>query len=137
LDGAHQRPKRHLLRQLVEEHEAELVYDLRKLGIDPGEVDVDELILLVDVLLRDPTSWLHASVAKWKHPISYEWTVLVSVYELLAQVNTRKGRKAPRFPKPWPDPNVKTKGKTRKDAREILKRAKDGELDWQNKPTPM
>lgn len=137
MDGAHPRPKRFILGQIVQDHEAELVYDLRKLGVNPAEVDLDELLLLVEMLLRDPTSWLHTAVAKWKHPISHEWTVLVSLYELLAQVNTRKGRKAPRFPKPWPDANVTAKGKTRKDAREILKRAKDGELDWQNKPTPM
>jgi hypothetical protein len=137
MDGAHSRPKRWLLGQIVQEHEAELVVDLRKLGIDPSEVDLDELLLIVDVLLRDPTSWLHAAVAKWKHPITHEWSVLVSMWELLAQVNTRKGRKAPRFPKPWPDPNSTSKGKTRRDARGILKRAKDGELDWQNKPMPM
>ena len=61
---------------------------------------------------------------------------MVSVWELLAQVNTRKGRKTPRFPKPWPDPNVVAKGKARQDARGILKRAKDGDLEWQNKHTP-
>jgi hypothetical protein len=48
------------------------------------------------------------------------------------------GKRKPKpFPRPWPDPNVKTKGSARKDAREILKRAKDGDLNWQNKPTPM
>ena len=136
MDGAHPRPKRFWLLQVVRDHEAELVYDLRKLGINPAEVDLDELMLLVDVLLRDPASWTHAAVAGWKHPISYEWTVQVATYDLLAQVHSGK-RKAKPYPRPWKDPNVKAKGKVRQDAREILKRAKDGELDWQNKPMPM
>lgn len=132
--GAHSRPKRYALGELVKEYEAELVYDLRKLGINPREIDLDELILIVDMLLRDPSSWFHAAVAKWKHPITHEWSVMVSLWELLAQANTKKGRQAPRFQKPWPNPNATTKGKIRKDARDILKQAKDGELDWQNKP---
>lgn len=136
MGGAHPGPKRIWLHRVVKDHEAELIYDLRKLGINPAEVDLDELILLVDVLLRDPTSWIHAAVAGWKHPISYEWTVLVALYDLFAQVHSGKKRPKP-YPRPWKDPNVKSRGKARKDARDILKRAKDGELDWQNKPTPM
>lgn len=93
-------------------------------------------MLLVDVFIRDPKSWLHAAIAKWKHPISHDWAVLAATYDLLAQVHSGKRKPKP-FPRPWPDPNVKTKGKIRRDAREILKRARDGELDWQNKHTPM
>ena len=113
-----------------------LVYDLRKINVDPGEVSLEELTLLVDVFMRDPQSWTHAALANWKHPIAQEWAVLAATYDLLAQVHSGKRKPKP-FPRPWPDPNVKAKGKVRKDAREILKRAKDGELDWQNKPTPM
>gem|GEM_PF-3549582 len=133
--GVHKRPKRIWLQELVNNHEAELVYDLRKLGINPAKVDLDELILLVDVLIRDPASWTSAALAKWKHPISYEWTVLVATYDMLAQVNSR--RKPKPYPRPWPDPNVRSKGKPRQDAREILKRARDGAIQWQNKPTLM
>lgn len=129
-------PKRVWLHKLVEENEAALVYDLRKLGIDPAEVDLDELILLVDCLLKDPQSWTHAAVSGWKHPISQEWPILVALYDLFAQVYSGKRKPKP-YPRPWKDPNVKAKGKARKDAREILKRAKDGELDWQSKLTPM
>ncbi len=134
--GAHSGPKRFWLHSVISEHEAELVYDLRKLGINPSKVDFDELVLLVDVLLRDPTSWLHAAVAGWKHPISYEWTVNVATYDLLAQVHSGKRKPKP-YPRPWKDSNTVVKGKARKDARQILKRAKDGDLDWQNKHTPM
>jgi hypothetical protein len=136
LDGVYPRPKRLWLQQVVNDHEAELVYDLRKLGINPAEADLDELLLLVDVFLRDPQSWLHAAVSGWKHPISYEWTVAVATYDMLAQVHSGKRKPKP-YPRPWRDPSVKATGKTRTDARDILKRAKDGELDWQNKPTRM
>lgn len=136
MDGAHQWPKRIWLQEVVKEHEAELVYDLRKLGVNPHEVDLDELLLLVEIFLRDPASWTHAAVSKWKHPITYEWTVAVATYDLLAQVNSGKRKPKP-YPRPWPDANVKTRGLTRKDARDILKQAKDGDLEWQNKPTLM
>lgn len=106
------------------------------MGIDPASVDFDELLLLVEMLIRDPNSWTGSAYAGWKHPITHEWAVLAATYDLLAQVNSGKRKPKP-FPRPWPDPQSKSKGKVRKDAREILKRAKDGELDWQNKPTPM
>jgi len=127
----HKRPKRIWLQELVDKHEAELVYDLRKLGINPAKVDLDELILIVDMLLRDPNSWTHTAVANWKHPISHEWSVLVATYDLLAQVHSK--RKPKPYTRPWPDPNVKAKGKPHKDARSILKKARDGELQWRSK----
>jgi hypothetical protein len=136
LDGAHSSPKSIFLNELVKDHEPALVYDLRKLGVNPKKVDFDELVLLVDMLLRDPSSWTHASVAKWKHPISYEWAVLVGQYDLLAQVHSGKRKPKP-FPRPWPDPDQRQKGKVRADARELLLKAKNGDLEWQNKPTPM
>lgn len=135
MDGAHSGPKRASLHEIVRLYEPELCYDLRKLGINPAEVTLEELLLIVEPLLRDPTSWTHAAIAKWKHPITHEWAVLAATYDLLAQVNSK--RKPKPFPRPWPDPSVVSKGKTRKDARDILKRAKDGDLDWQSKPTPM
>jgi hypothetical protein len=99
-------------------------------------VTLEELLLIIDPLMRDPTSWTHSAVAGWKHPITQEWAVLAATYDLLAQVHSGKRKPKP-FPRPWPDPNVKAKGKVRKDARDILKRAKDGELEWQNRLTPM
>jgi hypothetical protein len=93
-------------------------------------------MLLTEILLRDPASWTHAALADWKHPITQDWAVLVATYDLLAQVHSGK-RKAKPYPRPWRDARAKAKGKVRKDAREILKRAKDGELEWQNRPTPM
>jgi len=53
----------------------------------------------------------------------------INVSDLI--VNTKE---KPTYPRPWVKPVVV---ETRPDAREILQRAKDGDLEWQNKPTPM
>lgn len=86
--------------------------------------------------MSDPSSWLQAAKNNWAHPIDYNWTINAAIYDLLATVNSK------RKPKPWPRPwsengRKKTVRKTRKDAKSILKRAKDGEIEWQSKPTPM
>jgi hypothetical protein len=94
----------------------------------------DETVYLISMLMRDPTSWTQASVSKWSHPVSYEWTVLASTYDLLAQVNSK--RKPKPYPRPWPKGNQTRKGTTRTDARELLAKAKQGDYKWQNKPTP-
>lgn len=124
--------------ELTEKHYAAFVYDFRsRFGVgveDLGtKIPWSEVIVLTDVLLRDPSSWLTASVNKWRHPITYDWAVLASLYDLLAQVNSK--RKPKPFPRPWSG-GQKT-GKVRRDARSILKKAKDGDFKWQNKPTPM
>ena len=127
--------------EIIEDHREGFIYDFRS-RFSLGLADVgttapwDEVVLLVTVLLRDPTSWLHTSVANWAHPISYDWPVLASMYDLHAQVNS-KGKPKP-FPRPWDNrSNVQSRPMPRADAREILKRAKNGELKWQNKLTPM
>jgi len=110
---------------------------LRKLNINPAEVSVEELFLIVPMLLKDTTSWLQAAVNEWAYPVSRDWLVQVAQYDMNAQLNTRKGRKPQLYKKPWPEPNQNKFGKARPDAREILRRSKDGDLEWQNKPTPM
>jgi hypothetical protein len=94
----------------------------------------DEVVYLVAVLLRDPTSWLQTSVNKWDHPITYDWAAQVATYDLLAQVHSK--RKPKPYPRPWKNANNTRKGTVRKDARELLAKAKQGEMNWQNKPTP-
>ena len=127
--------------QILEDYKHAFTYDFRArfgLGLsDLGDkVPWPEVVSLVSVLLSDPTSWLQAAKAKWQHPISYEWTLAASTYDLLAQVNSR--RKPKPWPRPWGDPNKVRKGtKPRRDARAILNKAKDGDLDWQSKLTPM
>ena len=126
---------------LLDDHTPAFVYDFRcrfGFGLDDlgSKVPWSEVVYLVAVLLRDPTSWLQTSVNKWDHPITYEWAVLVAQYDLHAQVNSK--RKPKPYPRPWRkgDEGYR-KGTTRPDAREILAKAKQGEFEWQNKPTPM
>jgi hypothetical protein len=95
----------------------------------------DEVVYLLSVTMSDPTSWLQAAKHNWSHPIDYNWTIAAATYDLLAQVNSKNK------PKPWPRPwgannNKKPIRKIRRDARDILRRAKDGEIEWQSKPTP-
>lgn len=127
--------------QILGDYKPEFIYDFRTrfgLGLNDLGTTVpwDEVIALVTVLLRDPSSWLQAAKAKWTHPVNYEWAVQVATYDLLAQVNSK--RKPKPFPRPWGDPDSRRVGKqTRRDARAILRQAKDGDIEWQSKPTPM
>ena len=127
--------------QILEDYKHAFTYDFRTrfgLGLaDLGdEVPWPEVVSLVSVLLSDPTSWLQAAKAKWEHPISYEWTLAAATYDLLAQVNSK--RKPKPWPRPWSNTDRARKGtKPRRDARAILTKAKDGDLDWQSKLTPM
>lgn len=122
--------------EVIENHKAAFVYDYRQrfgVGLDDlgTKMPWNEVLLILSVLLRDPTSWLHTSIAKWHHPVSYDWTVAVATYDLLAQVYSK--RKPKPYPRPWSKDNAPRKGKIRKDAREILAKARNGDLTWQNK----
>ena len=124
---------------LLEDHKAAFVYDFRQrfgLGLSDLGTTVPwvEVVYLVAVLLRDPSSWLQVSYNKWDHPISFEWATLVATYDLLAQVNSK--RKPKPYPRPWPTSNSTRKGTPRVDGREILQSARNGGLKWQNRPTP-
>ncbi len=142
MDGRHQAGGILTVLQIIEDHKAAFVYDFRH-RFSYGLEDIgttlpwNEVLLLLSVLLRDPTSWLQTSVAKWHHPVSYEWATNAAVYDLLAQVHSK--RKPKPYPRPWATGAGKSgrKGSTRKDAREILARARNGELKWQNRHTRM
>jgi len=135
LAGVCQSPKRIALRGLVNKYEAELVYDLRKLNIDPALVSFEELELLVKIFARDPNSWFQAAVNGWKYPVSHEWIVLANQYDMNAQINSK--RKPKPMARPWPSGNEVKVGTTRPDARAILDKAKAGTLEWHNKHMPM
>lgn len=127
--------------QILEDYKPAFIYDFRaRFGLGLGSLGTtvpwNEVVSLVAVLLRDPTSWLQTAKSDWQHPISYEWTLAAATYDLLAQVNSKRKPKA--WPRPWADPSSNRLGKvTRRDARAILKKAKDGDIEWQSKPTPM
>lgn len=114
------------LRELIEEHPAELTFDFRtkfQLSIhDIGDrITWLEAVYLVAVLLRDPTSWLQAVHAGWKHPVSQEWMVAVHTYDLLAAVNSKNKPKP--YPTPWPSQNETRVGSSKPRSRaEVIKR---------------
>lgn len=94
------------LRELIEEHPAELAYDLRnRCGVSINqigdEVSLLEAVYLVSVLLRDPGTWLASAKADWDYPASREWIVGVHTYDLLSMVNSKK--KPNPYPTPWPN----------------------------------
>lgn len=117
---------------LVDEHPAELAYDLRaRFGLsldDLGDtVTWRESVLLVSVLLRDPASWLQAAYSGWDYPVSREWIVATHTYDLLAMANSSKGKKPKPYPNPFPNKNTTRTGKTTKTFDEVR-----AILDWMN-----
>lgn len=126
--------------ELLDSHKAAMVYDFRhRFGFGPRDFGAalpwDEVVSLVAVLLSDPTSWLQTSKNKWDHPVDFNWTLTAATYDLLAQVNSK--RKPQPWPRPWPTSDRNRIGRARKDARDILAKIKDGDIEWQSKPTPM
>lgn len=59
-----------------------------------------EAVSLVQILLKDPTSWLHAAQAEWKHPVEREFFVLADLFDAFAKVNFK--RPTP-YPRPTPE----------------------------------
>lgn len=120
------------LLELIEEHPAELAFDFRSrfgLSIDDigSSVSLRESLLLVNVLLRDPGSWLQAARQGWEYPVTREWIVASHTYDLLAAVNSGKGKKPKPYPNPFPNTNTKRIGKTDKSVDEVR-----AILDWMN-----
>ena len=113
------------LRELIEEHPAELAYDFRSrfaLSIESiGEsVTYKEAILLVSILLRDPASWTQAAWSGWYYPVTREWIVASHTYELLSSVNSGKGKKPKPYPNPFPSRDSVRTGKTSRSTGEVI-----------------
>lgn len=101
------------LRELIEEHTAEIAYDFRtKFGLSYQQIGFEvsylEAIYLVGGLRRDPDSWLGAALNDWDYPVNRNFVVQAHTYDLLAAINSKKKPKP--YPAPWPDPNVKRLG---------------------------
>lgn len=114
------------LLELIEEHPAALAFDLRaRLGISiddlGGTVSWREAVLVVSILLRDPSSWTAAAKQGWSYPVSREWLVGAHTYDLLAAVNTKKGSKPKRYPSPFPDKAATRFGRTTRSSEEVRK----------------
>lgn len=123
------------LRELISEHPAELAYDFRSrfnLSIHAigYTLRLDEAVMLVAVLLRDPSSWLQAAKFGWKHPVSREWEAIIDHFDLTFAVAA--GKKAQPYPRPWPDANknvIGGKGVSRADVIERLRNMNPKEQD--------
>lgn len=126
--------------ELKEDYKSAFAYDFRnRFNISYKEigesVDFDEAFLLIKILIQDPSSWIAASIQNWAYPITHEFLASAATYDLLAHVNSKTKPKP--YPRPWDVSNTKTAGSVRRDAKYLLRRAKDGDLEWQNKRTPM
>ena len=113
------------LLELIEEHPAELAYDFRSrfgLSIDSiGDgVTYREALLLVSVLVRDPSSWTQAAWSGWEYPVTREWIVASHTYDLHASINTGKGKKPKPYPNPFPEKGLTRTGKTSRPAGEVI-----------------
>lgn len=120
------------LQELIEEHPAELAYDLRSMcGVSIDDIGVRvsyrEAVLLVAVITRNPESWLQAARAGWSYPVSREWIVGSHTYDLLAMANSGKGKKPKPYPNPFPNKDVVRTGKTTRTPEEVRKI-----LNWMN-----
>jgi hypothetical protein len=116
------------LRELISEHTAEFASDFRsKFGISYLEIGYSvswlEAIYLTSVLMKDPTSWLQASLNEWDYPVSRDWMVLAHLYDLLATVNSKKKPKP--YPSPWPDQNTKRIGSKKPQKRADVQKVLD------------
>lgn len=112
------------LRELIEEHPAELAYDLRSrfgFGIDEigQSISLRETVLLVSVLMRDPSSWLQAAASDWKYPVTNEFIVAAHTWDLLAAVNSKNKPKP--YPTPWPAEGTNKIGSSNQAPEDVLR----------------
>ena len=103
------------LRRLISDYPAELASDFRAFyhfGIDDigKTVSLLEATLLVRMLLRMPESALQAKIAGWDYPITREWVVMAHLWELTAQINSK--RKVKPYPNPFNNNSSSRMGKT-------------------------
>lgn len=111
------------LRELIDEHPAELAYDFRsKFGLSYQqigfEINLLEACLLVAMLLRDPSSWLQAKVNDWKFPVTPEWMITANLLDVTVAVNS-KGKPKP-MERPWPSTDInRIGGNTKHDQNKI------------------
>jgi hypothetical protein len=116
------------LRELIWEHTSEFAYDFRtKFGLSYLEIGATitwlEVMHLVSMLLRDPTSWLQTAVRGWKHPVDYEWIVAANTFDLLARANSGKKKPKP-YPTPWAVKEDKLRPKYKQSRSDVIAKLK-------------
>jgi hypothetical protein len=67
-----------------------------QIGLSVSYPEAWDLIL---TLRADPSSWFHASISGWDHPLSYEAITLRDMYDMQLQLKSR--RKIKPYPRPW------------------------------------
>lgn len=76
-----------------------------------------EAVRLVKVLVDDPTSQVASAVSGWDRPWSHEWAATVDLFDRMTSLH---GAQAKPYPRPWPDPNAKRRGRTDKSRAEVI-----------------
>lgn len=123
------------LRELIEEHTSEIAYDFReRFGVSSSQighsVSYTEALLLINILSRDPSSWLSAARRKWDYPVSREWMVMANLVDVMVAANSKKKPKP--SPRPWPKEGENRIGKKSQNRDEVIKRLNEmnrGEQD--------
>lgn len=85
---------------LIAGHQPETVADFRAIyGVSLWAVPLAEAWDLVQMLMRDPASRLHAAVAGWEFPVSREWMALTDLFDM--QLSSKSRRKQKPYPRPF------------------------------------
>lgn len=113
------------LLELADAHPSEIRADFRsKFGLSWDDVGVTvswvEAAHLVNVLLRDPESWLQAAHNGWSYPVPRVWELLAHLIDITLQINSKKGNKPKPLKRPWPDPGKKKVGRSGQDRARVL-----------------
>ena len=74
------------------------------------DVSLAEMWPLVQVLLRNPESWLQAAGAEWENPVSREWTLLAQIHDVTLASKVKRNVFKP-WHRPWPEKKSKIGGK--------------------------
>lgn len=80
---------------------------------------LQELWPLLAKLMERPDSLLHARVAEWKYPVSFEWMRLSDLVDVQRQRGAGRKKIKP-VDRPWPDRKTVRKGGKGKNQRRTL-----------------
>lgn len=76
-----------------------------------------EAVRLAKVLSEDSTSHIAAAIHEWDHPWSHEWQAVVELFDAFREVHFVRPKP---YPRPWPDPNARRRGRTDKSRAEVI-----------------
>lgn len=112
--------------EIAQAHPSEIRADFRTLyGVSWDDIGVSigwlEAIHLVNILLRNPSSWLQAAKNDWAHPVDFNWMVQAQHLDAFIAVNSKGGKGKPSI-KPWPSADSSRAGKATRSQQEIRAR---------------